>query len=317
MKSNLEKIQFIRSVLGTTKVARDGVNVAVKCPSCNEKKGKFSINIENWMCHCWICGTKSKSLYFILKKHCKDDSSFKFLKNFGPPKGIKKEEKNIERFVEIPDGFILLSRYSGKDPDIRSVIQYCKKRGISDRDLWYFRIGASSDKMLRRRVIIPSFDKKGDINYFVSRTIDYNGFPKYSNSKAKKTEIIFNEMNIDWKREVTVVEGPFDLMKVNDNSTCLLGSKLPKSGKLFAKIVENKTPILLALDNDMSHESHRIAKLLNSYGVTVRIFKNTSNTDVGGMSKKIFKNMSISSPIWSEASILKFKINSIKSGSIF
>ena len=124
-------------------------------------------------------------------------------------------------------------------------------------------------------------------------------------------------MNIDWSKEVTIVEGPFDLMKTGENSTCLLGSKLSKSGKLFSKIVENKSPVLLALDQDMKMESYKIARLLSSYGVDVRIFKNTSNTDVGGMSKESFIKMSKHSLEWSEDSILKFKISSIKSGSLF
>ena len=219
--------------------------------------------------------------------------------------------------MSIPEGFTLLASYRGKDPDMRAIIQYCRRRGLSERDLWYFRVGGSSDRSLRRRVIIPSFDADGELNFFVSRAIDKNGFPKYANSKAKKTEIIFNEMNIDWSKEVTIVEGPFDLMKTGENSTCLLGSKLSKSGKLFSKIVENKSPVLLALDQDMKMESYKIARLLSSYGVDVRIFKNTSNTDVGGMSKESFIKMSKHSLEWSEDSILKFKISSIKSGSLF
>ena len=317
MKTNIERIQFVKSVFGSTKVARDGVNIAVKCPSCNEKKGKFSINVSNWMCHCWVCGVKSKNLYFILKKHVGSNSALRFIENFGPPKGAKKEDHEEVIRVEVPDGFIPLATFSGRDPDIRDVVSYCKKRGISERDFWYFRLGASSSPEMRRRIIIPSFDSEGNINFFVSRTIDKKGFPKYLNSKAKKTNIIFNEINIDWSKELVIVEGPFDLMKSTANSTCLLGSKLPKSSLLFSKIVENKTPVLLALDDDMKGEMQKIARLLTSYNVQVRVFKNRSSGDVGEMDKKDFKEMCKLSKVWTEESILKFKINSIKSGSIF
>ena len=49
MKSNTEKIEFIRSIFGSVKVSREGSNVAVKCPACGDRKTKFSINIKNWM----------------------------------------------------------------------------------------------------------------------------------------------------------------------------------------------------------------------------------------------------------------------------
>ncbi len=317
MKSNTEKIQFVKSTFGSIKIARDRVNIAVKCPSCGEKKGKFSINIENWMCHCWVCGVKSKSLYFILKKSVGEESASRFLRMFGLPKSLKKEDIDSIEIVEMPERFIPLAGYKGKDPDVRDVISYCKKRGLEERDFWYFRLGTSNTSEMRRRVIVPSFDKSGNINFFVSRTIDPKGFPKYANSKAKKTSIIFNEMNIDWEKELVIVEGPFDLMKTGYNSTCLLGSKLSKSGRLFRKIVENRTPVLLALDNDMKAESQKIAKMLTSYNIRVKIFKNISETDVGGMKRAQFKKMSKDAVLWTEASILKFKINSIKSGSIF
>ena len=50
-------------------------------------------------------------------------------------------------------------------------------------------------------------------------------------------------LNIDWNRELSIVEGPLDLLKTNDNATCLLGSALNEDFKLFQKIVDNKTDI--------------------------------------------------------------------------
>ena len=67
--------------------------------------------------------------------------------------------------------------------------------------------------------------------------------------------IIFNELNIDWSKELTIVEGPLDLIKTNDNATCLLGSSLTEDMLLFQKIVANKTNIKLALDSDIFSKS--------------------------------------------------------------
>ena len=318
MKSYTEKIEFLKQCFGSTKVARDGVNVAVKCPACGEKKGKFSINIDSWACHCWICGAKSKNLVFILRKHCEKKQEESFEKYFGPflRDGKKSEIEEIEQ-VSLPDDFIHLASQNTRDPDVRDVVDYCKSRNISKRDMWYFGIGTGRSSKFRRRVIIPSFDDLGSLNYFVSRTIDSDRVPKYLNASSKKTEIVFNEMNIDWSKEVTLVEGVFDLMKVGENSTCLLGSKPSRKGRLFGKIIKNKTPILIALDQDMKLESHKIARSLSSFGCSVRMFKNTSDSDVGDMTKEEFRTMSLNSVIWTPEDRLRFKITSLKSGSIF
>lgn len=318
MSTDSQKINFLKRAFGFVKVSRDGENVAVKCPSCGEKKGKFSINISNWMCHCWICGVKSKNLYFILKKHVSGEQASIFAKEFGLPKSVKKKnlEEVEEEKVKIPEGFILLSEYKNRDPDIRDTIDYCIKRGLTRRDMRFFRIGTTGTPEFRRRVIVPSFDKLGEVNYFVSRTIDPKGYPKYANSKAKKTEIIFNEMNIDWSRELVLVEGPFDLFKSIENSTCLLGSKLPPSCRLFKKIVENKTPVILALDSDMERESCKIASMLSAYGCQVKIFPVPRGKDVGDMSRKEFASGLSRLKMWRSDSTLRFKIQSLKSGSI-
>ena len=88
-------------------------------------------------------------------------------------------------------------------------------------------------------MILPSFDCNGNLNYYTARSIDTDIKMKYMNSKVSKTEIIFNEINLNWQKEITLVEGPFDMVKCDDNSTCLLGSHLPVNSLLFQKITQN------------------------------------------------------------------------------
>ena len=312
-----QKIDFLRLLFGDLKVARDGNNVAVKCPSCGEKKKKFSINIQTWMCHCWVCGLKSKNLYYVLKKYKSESLASDFKTRSGKIIFDNNQEDLEVPVATLPENTVMLAAYSGSDPDIIAVRSYCKRRGLADADFWYFKISASFQKEFRRKVIIPSFDSAGKINYFVSRTIDKKGFPKYINSKVRKTDIIFNEINIDWGRELTIVEGPFDLVKADQNSTCLLGSKLSESSALFNRIIENRTPVLLALDSDMQNQSDRIASSLSAFGVSVRIADLRGASDVGELKKGEFKKIKNDATAWSRESSLKYKIRSIKSGSIF
>jgi hypothetical protein len=127
---------------------------------------------------------------------------------------------------------------------------------------------------------------------------------------------VFNEINIDWNEELTLVEGPFDLMKCNDNATCLLGSGLARDALLFNKIVENKTPIVLALDADMKNKTMSLAKRLHEFDIQVRILKTDGFEDVGEMSKKQFLERKAAASAWMPFDNLKFKISNLATGSI-
>ena len=184
------------------------------------------------------------------------------------------------------------------------------------RDIWYFKLGTCASGRFRRRVIFPSFNDDGTLNYYTARSIDQDTKMKYINASVPKKTVLFNDINIDWSRPLTLVEGPFDLTKSTYNSTCLLGSHLPEDGILFNKIVKNKTPINLALDPDAIQKSHNIAKLLFSYDVNVKIVNVPKGKDVGDMTRKSFTTLVERSTPWRSDDRLKVLISKIKTGSV-
>lgn len=204
---------------------------------------------------------------------------------------------------------MLAFHLNSKDLNIKKAIKYIKSRGLTERDMWYFKFGISSSFEFKDRVIMPSFDSSGKLNYYTGRAIDPNAYRKYMNSDADKKQIIFNEINIDWKKEVTLVEGPFDLTKCDENAVPLLGSSLTDTSLLFQRIYENKTPVLLALDLDMEHkEWQRIAKMLNYYDIKVRIMDVRPFEDVGEMSKQQFLSHKKNAAFWNANDALRKKI---------
>ena len=320
MKTVSSKVKFIRSIFGHCDLDRSGENVAVSCPSCKtSSKKKLSINLVTWQTHCWVCGLKGKTLFPILAKYFGRDRANNFANEFLSD-DIKKtlNQKNEESVeLRLPEGFVFLGiKENLNDPDLKACFRYLTKRGISENEIWYFKMGAITTGRYRRRVMIPSFDHLGNLNYFVARSIDSDGNYKYINAPTDKKSIIFNEQNIDWTKELTLVEGPFDLIKANQNATCLLGSSLTKEALLFRKIIKNRTPVVLALDSDMCHKAQKIAALLSSYDCQVRIIDLGESTDVGEMSKKEFNNILASAKIWERDNSLMMKISSIGSGSI-
>ena len=75
----------------------------------------------------------------------------------------------------------------------------------------------------QHRVIIPSFDDEGNVNFFVGSSYT-DDWMKYKNPQVSK-DIIFNDLNIDWEDDIILVEGAFDAMKCK-NAIPLLGSTL-------------------------------------------------------------------------------------------
>ena len=106
-------------------------------------------------------------------------------------------------------------------------------------------------------------------------------------------------------------------IKSTANTVCLLGSNLRENSKLFTKIIENKTPVILALDNDMKRKSLEIARRLSDYGVTVKMINMHEYDDLGEAPRDFVRQKLKDAPIYSREQNLRYLIQNISSGSIF
>ena len=153
------------------------------------------------------------------------------------------------------------------------------------------------------------------MNYYTARSID-ESTRKYVNPKVKRSEVIFNHLNIDWSKELVLVEGPFDLVKSAQNSTCLLGSTLSERHALFTEIARNLTPVVLALDPDAHEKTQKIASLLSSFNVPVKTLDIRPFDDVGEMPCGKLSSMLPTAKPWTRDDKLRSLISTIKSGSL-
>ena len=317
------KLRFLNEVMGAHAKSADGVNYAFRCPACSSPgatKKKLVIRLDNDHFHCWVCDYRGRRLTSLFRRYF-PAALAKYQSRFLGKK-IKSSDISFTpeaMTVSLPQNFVLLSTnmQNSIDPDIKAVISYAHRRGIDDKDMWYFKFGTCTTGKYRRRLIMPSFDADGKLNYLVARSIDSTNSRKYLNARVPKKDIIFNEINVRWDKELTLLEGPLDLINANYNAGCLLGSSLTESYAMFKKIVKNKTPVLLALDPDATTKSHKIARLLSSYGIPTRILGSHDYGDVGEMPRAIFKQLQSDAQLWSEKDRLFHLIGGIKSGSIF
>lgn len=292
-----DKVKFIESVFGSGKLARNGKNIDVRCPICAPKdhsKKKLAIRVDDDRNHCWTCGWRAHTLAPLIRKYGGMDRLVEYRDKFMPESERNRRCLIIDveepKRVELPRDFRLLVAASPVDPDARAAIRYVVDRGLTERDMWYFKLGISDEARWKRRVIVPSFDAEGHLNYFVARAIDRLRKPKYDNPDFDKLPIIFNELNVDWTQRLTLCEGSFDMFKCNENAVPLLGSDLNEESALFNAILANGTPVALALDGDMwETKTLKAAKKLADYDIDVVLVDTRPFGDPGTATKEQFR----------------------------
>ena len=285
-----EKLKILTSFLGP--YTRSGGEVLFSCPFCKHHKKKLSVNIHKNVFKCWICDANGKSLSKLVRKFGNTDARFKWSKfedriEIGDFDNLFEDQKpELEVLINLPANFVSLANktlpITAKGP-----LKYLSERGITKKDILRWKIGYCSDGEYANRVIIPSFNKDGYVNYFVARSwIDE--FPRYKNPQASKN-IIFNELFVDWTKPIILTEGVFDAVKAG-NAIPLLGSTMKENSKVFQEIVKREIPVYLALDPDAQKKQDWITEILLSYDVPVYSVDVSGYKDVGEMEPEVFQD---------------------------
>jgi DNA primase len=285
------KLSFLERILGKGKFSQGTKECEFFCPFCEHHKKKLSINLETDRYQCWICGISGKNLVYLLKKQGTQADINEYIEKHKAVDTVIYKDNNEDFFnLSLPVGFecVIDCKNSVKG---KMAHRYLANRGIDDDDIVYYKIGIASDPHYEDRVIFPSFDKTGKLNFYTGRSIQKEPYLKYLSPtvpKGYKNTIIMNELNINWNKPVILVEGFFDLLKSSRNTVPLMGSSLSKQSLLFKTIVENNTTIYLALDADANEKADRMAHYLLKYDVEVYRLSPHPFNDLGEMSKKDF-----------------------------
>ena len=277
------KKNILREVLGSGYDSRD--ETLYHCPFCRHHKKKLSVNLIKGFFKCWVCDTKGAISYLIKRFGTIDDRHDWALLDqevdFSTMDLIFNQPEEKLPPVNLPPEYICLAK-KGLPPAANDAISYLWSRGIGQKDIIYHKIGFCLTGKYKKRIIIPSFDDEGNCNYFTARS--YSGdWLSYKNPSASKN-IIFNDLLINWDEPITLVEGPFDSIKMK-NSIPILGSTLKETTKLFKKIVEKQTKVYIGLDEDALSKSMKIISLLLEYGLDVYKLDTSDIEDIGSITK--------------------------------
>ena len=269
-----------------------GSELLFTCPSCRHHKRKFSVNLNKNVYKCWICDYRGRNIRRAIRRF----GSFTQLQAWDQITNRSDLEKFADLFMEsertkdtqkleLPSEFVSLC--TNKIPATGLYAKrYLQNRGVTNEDILKWKIGYCFSGEYKNRIIVPSFDQDGDVSYFIARSYSGDNY-KYKNPKASK-DITFNELYIDWNKDLVLVEGGFDAL-VAGNAVPILGSTLRAGSRLLREIVRNDTPIYVALDPDAAKKERRIIKTLLRYDVELYKIDISGYEDVGEMTKETFQ----------------------------
>jgi len=315
-----QKKDLIVSIFGEGITSGAGKDIAVFCPTCkkspkSKKKRKLSISIETGIYHCWVCESKGKSLAKFIKYEIPNFKDLEKVREFFGSEIVEGTTVEEEIRLSLPEDFRLVALDNNRSS--RIIKKYLFNRGMSEEDLYRFKVGYSEEFGFDNRAIFPSFDADLDLNFYVTRTVDQKiKFAKYRNCDASKKDIIFNEHLVDWKKPVTIVEGIFDAVKAGNNAIPVLGSWIDMQHQVFKKLIQNQTDVFLGFDPDAKEKEIKVAKSLMSHGINVKLIQNTEK-DLGDMSKEEVKNLIQNAKHYDNMERMRYLISGIKSGSLY
>jgi hypothetical protein len=315
----LEKLYNILTVfLGDSKSGYcDGqMQYQFPCPHCIEKYGyqearKYNLEVsftKGGVFQCWKCSSEGDDLmHGSIKKLIRAFGNEKLLNEYiSVIHSIKDSELYKLHFNEFDNTIIekealkLPSSFKFFEKDKRNnytALKYLQNRGIGWNIIEKYKLGYTEreeeNKKGSFRVIIPSYNALGELNYWVGRDYlpkseKYAQRIKYDNPKVEKKDIIFNEDKIQWDADITLVEGTFDHIVV-PNSIPLLGKALNKDYKLYWELINRANGnINVWLDGDAYNSVKQIYSLLNHGNLynKIRYIPTNENDDPSSLYQK-------------------------------
>ena len=273
---NAALLVLLESVLGASHKTSRG-NHAFKCPFCQHHKNKLEINVvtneksENpW--HCWVCEAKGKTIRSLFKSIKVPPTKTAELNMIVVP-GNKVTKQHIDALT-LPKEFTSLSNINTVNTDkitlieAKHAVKFLKKRGLTGEDIIKYNIGFCADGPYKNRIIIPSYDENGSLNYFIARDYTNQQSQKYKNPPTDAKSAIGLELYINWNAPIILLEGMFDALTVKRNVIPLFGKIIHE--KLMTKLVRSTVNrIYIALDPDAIKNALKHAEMLMSYGKEV------------------------------------------------
>jgi len=269
---NLKLLQLLESILGKGKPTSGG-NISFFSPFTSHYKPKLEIRLTpdaagNYTWHCWISDKKGKSITTLFKQLNLPKERHEQLNRIieSTKYRVPIKESKVNETIQLPAEYAPMW-IKKNTPDYRNAMHYLLNRGVTVFDILKYRIGYCESGEYSGKIIIPSYDKDGQLNYFVSRAFYKADKFKHKNPKISK-DIIGFEMFINWSQPIILCEGSFDAIAVKRNAIPLFGKIIQPA--LQKKIIEERVKnIYICLDADALKNALAIAEKFMAEGLNV------------------------------------------------
>lgn len=261
MVQGYEFHSVIESIFEDVQNLYESEQVRVNCPVCEQRDGlsfpdgKFNleINTNKKVFHCWKCDSPkfSGTLNKLVRKYG-TNSDYELFRSMGghifSGEVSSSDEETLINAV-LPYEFISFKDMNAYIPSHFEAYSYMTiERKISKDILHEFNIGFCNTGEYFNRIIIPSYDADGQLNYFIARSYKKKHKPPYMNPEVDKQLICFNENRINWNQTVYIVEGVFDMLSFPLNTIPQLGKVISK--RVLSLLKQYKPNVVILFDPD-------------------------------------------------------------------
>ena len=245
------------------------------CPFCKNPpdthfNGGFDINNPRF--YCWRCGSHSyydavsKILNISISETKGLFKSYNFISDKKTPVRIAKAEHLDLPGYRLDENEKEYLRSRGFDPEYLQNKFHIRGGGICGE--WSYRI------------LIPIYYNHILVSWTGRSILDKQAIkdleiPRYKNLAIEQSvinpkEIFFNLDNCNGK-EVILVEGPMDVLKMGDDTICSLGTSVTREQELFLRNKFDK--VFIAFDNESAAQdkARHLGMNLNSAGMKVEV----------------------------------------------
>lgn len=287
-------VEILSSKLGSYYLKNN--QVSFFCPKHPHHKRKLEVNLEKGVYHCWIGDEGGHILKLCYDLHLSDEDKKIFHEQYAKKEtdlNVRKienvviDDRYFQFFSENSYPFITNIKQSSEVLKNKALNYLYNRRQVLDDDIIKFSIQYGIGEQYKNSIVIPSFANNGKINGVVVRHFS-NPIKKYF--QMKQSDLIWNELFIDWDDNLFIVEGMFDYLKIEGNGLCLVGSLINEESSLFSKLIQHKKEKYFCLDKDAMLKSINIIKKLIKIGVD-DIFilewpKDSKTKDIGEFESK-------------------------------
>lgn len=269
---------------GVEKLSVSGVNIMGCCPFHEEDTPSWGINRYNFLYNCFACHAQGNLI--TLMKHFGDNSLEIFKDGYVAPTDVSELERLegelLQMLEEKEEEKPLLfsfpkNVYESDSKEFKQLLYSLvfADRGISVATCKRYNLVIGRSGRWQMRALIPIFDHEGNYRFFAGRKIEKKGsrikwlYPK----GCDRASVIFNLRRVLNIGEAVVVEGIFDVMKLDQLGIPVVSLLSSQVSQKQVALLSRLDSVVLMFDGDFPGKiaTNVVGQILFDKGIEVKV----------------------------------------------